>query len=201
MAWADLHGAIRVIDADTVDVGETRVRLHAIDAPEQDQLCQTEQGADFACGTWATEQVVDAFGGQHAVCHQVDMDRYGRVVAKCAVQGVDMGKHIVREGWAFAYRRYGPDYDLEEKAAYVAGRGLHAFQLQPPAEFRQAQAKGHARLHPSCAIKGNISDHGRVFHVPGQKFYQRTKIHEASGERWFCSETEALRAGWRAASD
>ncbi|GGX50469.1 nuclease [Tateyamaria omphalii] len=200
MAWADLRGVIRVIDADTVDVGETRVRLHAIDAPEQDQLCQTDQGADFACGVWATERVVDAFGGQRAVCHQLDIDRYGRLVAKCAVQGVDMGQHIVREGWAFAYRRYGLDYDLEEKTAYVAGRGLHAFQLQSPTQFRQAQVKGRVPPHPSCTIKGNISDKGRVFHVPGQKFYQRTEIQEASGERWFCSEAEAMRAGWRPSS-
>jgi len=200
LACSDVQGAVRVIDADTVDVGQTRVRLHAIDAPEQDQVCQTDQGVDFACGAWATAQVVDAFEGQMAVCDHVDTDRYGRVVARCVVQGVDMGQRIVREGWAFAFRRYGLDYDLEEKAAYVAGRGLHAFQLLSPSEFRQTQVEGRVPPHPSCTIKGNISDKGRVFHVPGQRYYQQTLIHEPSGERWFCSEAEALRAGWRAAS-
>ena len=36
-SWAEVTGTVRVIDADTIDVGATRVRLHAIDAPEQDQ--------------------------------------------------------------------------------------------------------------------------------------------------------------------
>jgi hypothetical protein len=49
-------------------------------------------------------------------------------------------------------------------------------------------------------IKGNISASGeRIFHVPGQQHYSRTVISGASGERWFCSEAEAISAGWRAA--
>jgi micrococcal nuclease len=47
-------------------------------------------------------------------------------------------------------------------------------------------------------IKGNISSSGeRIYHVPGQQFYDQTQIDEASGERWFCTEHEALDAGWR----
>lgn len=49
----------------------------------------------------------------------------------------------------------------------------------------------------SCLIKGNISDSGRIYHVPGTPFYDRTKVDEAKGERWFCSEDEARAAGWR----
>jgi hypothetical protein len=35
--------------------------------------------------------------------------------------------------------------------------------------------------------------------VPGGRFYDRTKINEGAGERWFCSEEDALAAGWRRA--
>ncbi|ANM17185.1 hypothetical protein AMK06_CH02291 [Rhizobium sp. N541] len=50
-----------------------------------------------------------------------------------------------------------------------------------------------------CKIKGNISiDTGeRIFHVPGQRYYEQTKISPKYGERWFCSEFEAWAAGWR----
>lgn len=89
---ADVYGNVRVIDADTIDVGSTRVRLHAIDAPEQDQICKTEHGMDFACGAWASAQVVDRFEGAYASCTQTDIDRYGRVVATCQVNGIDMGQ-------------------------------------------------------------------------------------------------------------
>lgn len=52
----------------------------------------------------------------------------------------------------------------------------------------------------SCLIKGNISRNGeRIYHVPGQKWYSRTRIDESYGERWFCTEKEAREAGWRKA--
>ncbi|MEM8655661.1 MAG: thermonuclease family protein [Pseudomonadota bacterium] len=199
LGLGDICGSVRVIDADTVDVGPVRVRLHAIDAPEMDQGCETEQGLPFACGAWVTEQVRARFGGRHATCTAVDMERHGRTVAKCAVDGTDMGAEIVRAGWAFAYRRYGMDYDLEEKAADVADRGSHGFRVQSPAQFRQTRAKGRLPLDPSCRIKGNMSKNGRIFHVPWQAFYERTGINEARGERWFCSAAEAVQAGWRPA--
>lgn len=50
-----------------------------------------------------------------------------------------------------------------------------------------------------CLIKGNISSRGeRIYHVPGGAYYSRTKISPAKGERFFCSEAEAVTAGWRA---
>lgn len=199
LAQADLRGPIRVIDADTIDVGAVRVRLHAIDAPEMDQTCETEHGLPFACGVWVTKQIRKRFEGRIARCFQRDTDRHGRVVAVCAVEGVDMGAHLVSSGLAFAYRRYGMDYDLDEKAAYIAGRGLHGFRVQSPAQFRKARVKGRIPPDPSCRIKGNISKNGRIFHVPGQAFYEQTGINPARGERWFCSTAQALRAGWRAA--
>lgn len=40
---------------------------------------------------------------------------------------------------------------------------------------------------------------GQTHHVPGQEYYERTRIDENAGERWFCSEDEAEEAGWRKA--
>ena len=199
LASADIRGTVRVIDADTIDVGSTRVRLHAIDAPEVDQSCETEQGLPFACGAWVTAQVRALYDGRQATCLRRDTDRHGRTVATCSVAGADMGAEIVAAGLAFAYRRYGMDYDLDEKSAYVADRGLHGFRVQSPAQFRQTRAKGRIPPNPSCRIKGNISANGYIFHVPGQEFYERTGIVEARGERWFCSAAEARAAGWRPA--
>lgn len=63
---------------------------------------------------------------------------------------------------------------------------------------------GEAKLKPTglhkmgCVIKGNITSSGeKVFHVPGGRFYQSTKINTSAGERWFCSEIDAEKAGWR----
>lgn len=49
-----------------------------------------------------------------------------------------------------------------------------------------------------CIIKGNISSKGeKIYHTPGQRYYDRTEVSTAKGERWFCSEKEAIGAGWR----
>src|SRR6516162_884175 len=51
-----------------------------------------------------------------------------------------------------------------------------------------------------CVIKGNISSSGeRIYHVPGQRYYDKTVISWSKGERWFCTEQEAVAAGWRKA--
>ena len=57
------------------------------------------------------------------------------------------------------------------------------------------------QMEPSdkCRIKGNISDKGeRIYHVLGSSSYEKTRITSSKGERWFCTEDEARKAGWRA---
>ena len=50
----------------------------------------------------------------------------------------------------------------------------------------------------ACNIKGNVSTQGeRIYHMPGDKYYDDTRISSSHGERWFCSEEEARAAGWR----
>lgn len=52
-----------------------------------------------------------------------------------------------------------------------------------------------------CDIKGNISYQTgeKIYHMPGQGYYDETVINESYGERWFCTEQDALAAGWRKA--
>jgi endonuclease YncB( thermonuclease family) len=203
-----ITGTIHVIDGDTFDVGGTRVRLFGIDAPEGDQTCTDAGGTELRCGSFVTKQVRDAYRGKQAVCKQVDTDRYGRSVARCIVGNVDVGQSLVASGLAFAFAEYSRDYVAVEKAAIRAGRGIHAYRLIRPSEFRAgkrdaqtAAAKTPAQVGQNgCAIKGNISAKGaRIFHVVGQRDYQRTSIRTDKGERWFCSASEARAAGWRAA--
>ncbi|MBE9108735.1 hypothetical protein IQ273_04805 [Nodosilinea sp. LEGE 07298] len=53
----------------------------------------------------------------------------------------------------------------------------------------------------TCVVKGNISisSGNKLYHVPGMEDYEGTEIHLDKGERWFCTEAEAIAAGWRRA--
>lgn len=198
-AIGEVKGRFEVVDGDTFRVGRETVRLFGLDAPESDQTCQTEQRVDWACGAWVTEQVQARYDGQWAVCAPLGSDRYDRVIARCEVRGQDVGEVLVSEGLAFAYRRYSMIYDVTEKQAAVNDRGLHGSRVQNPAAFRTARVRGRVPPDPNCKIKGNISASGFIFHVPGQRDYERTGINPNRGERWFCSEQDARDAGWRKA--
>lgn len=51
-----------------------------------------------------------------------------------------------------------------------------------------------------CNIKGNVSTQGeRIYHMPGDEYYEQTRISASHGERWFCSAEEAEAVGWRRA--
>ncbi|AKS46772.1 Endonuclease YncB, thermonuclease family [Octadecabacter temperatus] len=201
-ALADVEGRVRVVDGDTLDVSGQRVRLHGIDAPETEQTCEDAQGSVWPCGAFVREEVARRYQGVRATCHEIEQDRYGRSVAKCFVNGRDIGETLVSDGWARAYREYSMDYDLAEKSAQVLGLGLWASSMQEPSAYRAEQrvpSPDIAAPDANCIIKGNISGSGRIYHMPHNRDYANTRINEASGERWFCSETEARSAGWRAA--
>jgi len=199
-AMAGFSGLVRVIDADTWDVGGERVRLFGIDAPEMAQMCEDAQDQSWACGVWASDQVRQLYDGHTVRCERLNKDRYGRTVARCFLGDKDVAREMVSQGLAFAFRRYSMDYDLDEKGAAINLRGLHASQVQSPAEFRAAKRSSAPSTPPNgtCLIKGNISSKGkRIYHVPGQRHYTETRISASKGERWFCSESEARASGWR----
>ncbi|MEM7291697.1 MAG: thermonuclease family protein, partial [Pseudomonadota bacterium] len=90
----------------------------------------------------------------------------------------------------------------EEEKARLSGVGLWQTTFQEPWEFRQQQWRAtEQQSADSCQIKGNINHNGeQIYHTPwGSKHYERTKIDVSRGERWFCDENEARKAGWRPA--
>lgn len=193
-------GRALVIDGDSLAIAGRRVRLHGIDAPEARQTCTGADGRDWPCGTWATRQLTALAGGRQAVCEEIATDRYGRSVAHCRVGGQDLGRALVRAGAATAYRRYSDAYVQDEAEARRAARGIWQGPMQPPEAHRAATRSENPQAPlAGCGIKGNISASGRIYHLHGQADYDRTRIDEGRGERWFCSEAEARAAGWHRA--
>ena len=71
----------------------------------------------------------------------------------------------------------------------------------PPAQVKTGCPNGCANPPTGCNIKGNISFNTdeKIYHVPGQEYYEETIIRPEYGERWFCTEAEAKANGWRKA--
>ena len=200
-----LTGVASVIDGDTLEIHGQRIRLHGIDAPESSQTCNDATAKPYRCGQKAALALAGQIDGQPVTCDGRDVDRYGRLVAVCFAGSQDLNAWLVTSGLAVAYRKYSLDYVDQEATAQAARIGLWAGSFVMPWDFRRGQgaatpSNDNQPAAGQCLIKGNISSKGeRIYHVPGGSYYDRTKIDEAKGERWFCSEAEAIAAGWRRA--
>ena len=155
--------------------------------------------------------MVALVGERPVTCSERDRDRYGRVVAVCFnIEGNDIGRSMVKSGFAVAYRQFSLDYVNEEEEARAERRGLWGSSFVMPWKWRRGERLVAIPATPrnppasdntagQCQIKGNISSRGeRIYHVPGGASYSRTKISPSKGERFFCNEAEAEAAGWRA---
>jgi len=120
---AILTGRASVIDGDTLEIKGRRIRLHGIDAPESGQTCY-RNGRAWDCGHAASQALKRFIDGRTVTCTELDVDRFGRSVARCTVGGEDINAWLVRNGWAVAYRRFSEVYVREEAEARAARRGI-----------------------------------------------------------------------------
>lgn len=82
------------------------IRLYGIDAPEMPGSCRLGRrcapGDPFA----SRSHLVELTRGRQVVCYPSGETSYGRIVARCSADGVDLSCAMVRDGYAI--RRYRP---------------------------------------------------------------------------------------------
>lgn len=84
-------------------------------------------------------------------------------------------------------------------ALFAVPLARRSFYVQPDTSIPPSPVA--SITEPTCVIKGNISiSSGRkLYHVPGMEDYTWTEIHLDKGERWFCTEADAIASGWQRA--
>jgi len=131
-----LSGIPKVTDGDTVRIGNTRIRLHGIDAPEISQLCE-RKGKQWRCGRESKKALTAIIGNKSLSCTKRDIDRYRRVIAVCRAGSINLNAWMVENGWAVAYRRYSRDYILDEQDAKASQRGMWSGKFIMPWDWRK----------------------------------------------------------------
>lgn len=196
----------RVVDGDTIDVliegEEFRVRYIGIDTPET-----VDPRRPVGCfGVEASQRNHDLVD-EMTVGLEKDVsetDRFGRLLRYVWLDDQMVNAALVAGGYATA-SAYPPDVaysdmflDLQREAREQS-LGLWSEVCSSPTSIR---AEGECEYSGTSepVIKGNISQSTdeKIYHVPGGDFYEVTIVDEAGGERWFCTESEGLSAGWRA---
>lgn len=106
----------RITDGDTLRFGQTRVRLHGVDAPEM----STEEGRE------ARRRLIALIGEGEVRCDDTGQRSYERVVAVCRdARGRDLAASMVEAGWAVDLPRFSRGrYAALQARAERAGAGL-----------------------------------------------------------------------------
>ncbi len=211
----------RVIDGDTIEIeGGQKIRYIGIDTPET-----VDPRKPVQCfGKEASNRNKQLVEGKrvHLEKDITETDRYGRLLRYVYLENIFINLLLVQEGFATSYS-YPPDIKYQDKFI-EAGRiardkknGLWgACPVVPPAPASAETTVPQpvptpmpttspqpttAPTSASCNIKGNISSGGKIYHLPGCSSYNQTVINEVQGERWFCTEEEAVAVGWRKAKN
>lgn len=131
-------GGATAADGDSLRLGSDRIRLLGIDAPELDQTCWRADGAEWPCGREARAELARLVAGGATECRPEGTDKYGRTLARCSVDGDDLGAAMVRAGLALATEGYVP----EVAAARAEYRGLWQGRFVDPKTWRDEGPSG-----------------------------------------------------------
>ena len=127
---------VHVIDGDTIKIGNKKIRFSGIDAPEINQYC-FKNGKKILCGVLAKKALVKKIGNKVPKCVIEGKDIYKRILAECFVNEKSLSKFLVRNGYAFAYRKYSKKFIQDEEFARKNKLGLWSMKFDYPWKFRK----------------------------------------------------------------
>ena len=107
---------LKVVDGDTIVLNGEKIRFSGIDTPELKQKCIKNDQKVF-CGVLAKKLLLEKIGNKTPECIREGKDIYKRTLAECFINGESLSVFLVRNGYAFAYRKYSDKFIKEEEFA------------------------------------------------------------------------------------
>jgi endonuclease YncB( thermonuclease family) len=195
-----LQGRAYATGPDSLRIGNTVVKLSGVEAPEAEQRCGTGARV-WRCGATAEAALARLVSGRTIACSTSGEDSAGRTLGRCSYGDKDVAAELVRQGYVFADGTFLARYGSQEREARAAKAGIwSAGDVERPAAFRaKIWEEAKRRAPEGCPIKGQVTGAARTYVLPWSPEYGRLQVQKTRGERWFCSEQEAVAAGFKAA--
>ena len=127
---------IKIIDGDTIHLNNEKIRFTGIDTPELKQTCNKNSEIIY-CGIKAKQLLIDKIGKNKVTCIREGKDRYKRTLAECFVNDLSLSRFLVREGYAFAYRKYSKKFINDEDFAKKNNIGMWSMKFEYPWDWRK----------------------------------------------------------------
>jgi endonuclease YncB( thermonuclease family) len=193
-----VEGRAFALSGDTLRVRDTVVRLAGVEAPLISQRCSKPGNRRWRCGEAAQDALARTLRAGTVRCDLSGTDEAGQALGTCYMRDKDIASGLVREGALFSSGGFLASYGSEEKQAKAERAGLWQGEAERPSDYRAKLWEAAKRSSPDeCPIKGQVSSGGKYYLVPWSPNYPRAQVRAHRGERWFCSEREAVAAGWK----
>ena len=127
---------VKIIDGDTIHLNGEKIRFTGIDTPELKQTC-TKNNEVIYCGIKARKLLIKKIGKNKVQCVREGKDKYKRTLAECFVNKVSLSSFLVRNGYAFAYRRYSKKFISDEDFARTNNLGMWSMNFEYPWDYRK----------------------------------------------------------------
>lgn len=175
------YSVLRVIDGDTFETVEHQhIRVASTEAPELDR-----------CGGTEAKTALEKFVMDKPVYLKVVYrDLYQRLVSLVYTEDRFVNEAMLLGGYSYYARSSPGDIGEELKSATEKAR------QKKNGIFSSTCTQMTNMEKPSCNIKGNTRN-GKIYYVPGCGFYDNVDVQLYLGDLWFCSEKEAVAAGFR----
>ena len=127
---------IKIIDGDTIHLNNEKIRFTGIDTPELKQICNKNNEIVY-CGIEARKLLIDKIGKNKVNCVREGKDQYKRTLAECFINDISLSRFLVREGYAFAYRKYSKKFIKDENFAKKNNMGMWSMKFDYPWDWRK----------------------------------------------------------------
>ena len=127
---------IKIIDGDTINLNGEKIRFIGIDTPELKQTCNKNNEV-ILCGVEARKLLIEKIGNNKVMCKKEGTDQYKRTLAECFVNDISLSSYLVRNGYAFAYRKYSKKYVEDEDYAKKNNLGMWSMKFEYPWNYRK----------------------------------------------------------------
>ena len=90
------------------------------------------------CGYWSKIILIEKIGSNIVNCIKDDEpDQYNRILAECFVNKLSLSRYLVRNGYAFAYRKYSKKFINDEDYARINKLGMWSMKFEYPWDYRK----------------------------------------------------------------
>ncbi|WP_198364671.1 thermonuclease family protein [Roseomonas sp. KE0001] len=135
--WQATAARLRIVDGDTLLLGDRALRLRGVLSPARGESCGTAAGIGFDCGAAAAEALARLLRGRDVSCQVRGSDRFGRALGVCQAGGAEANATLIAAGWALAADGADTRLVAAEAAARQARLGLWSHPPGAPRAWRE----------------------------------------------------------------